>query len=117
LALTLATTGIYGVMAYSVTQRTHEIGVRMALGAQRREILRLILKRGIALTSAGMAFGLVSATIVSHFFERLLFGVMPLDLSTFATVSFVFAATALGACCLPVRRATSVDPVIALRHE
>jgi putative ABC transport system permease protein len=116
-ALALAATGIYAVMAYSVTQRTHEIGVRIALGAQRHEVLQLILSRGIALTSAGMAFGLVAATIVTHLFETLLFGVRPLDPSTFAAVFLVFAVTAVVACCVPARRATKVDPLIALRHE
>ncbi len=113
----LAAIGIYGVLAYSVVTRTQEIGVRMALGAERSQVLGLILGRGAKLTAVGIALGLVGAAGLSRYLQTLLFGVEPLDLTTFALVAVGFAAVATAACYLPARRATRVEPVVALRCE
>jgi cell division protein FtsX len=116
-AVTLATVGIYGIMAYSVTQRTREIGIRMALGAERRAVLGLILRQGLTLTAIGVLTGLGAAYAVTRYLQNLLFGLSPSDPSTFAGVSLLLAAIAVLACYLPARRATRVDPIVALRYE
>jgi putative ABC transport system permease protein len=117
LAMTLACVGIYGVMAYLVTQQNHEIGIRVALGADSRNILGLVLARGARWTATGVSIGIAGAVFVTRLMRSLLFGVSPIDPLTFATVALVLTFVVLAACYIPARRATRVDPIVALRFE
>jgi putative ABC transport system permease protein len=116
-ALLLGAIGIYGMMAYSIAERTQEIGIRMALGAQRPDILKLILGQGMKLVLAGIALGLSGALALMRLIESLLFGVSPTDPLTFAGAAIFLCVVAALACWIPARRATAVDPLIALRQE
>jgi ABC-type antimicrobial peptide transport system permease subunit len=111
----LAMLGIYGVTSYYITQRTHEIGVRMALGAQIADVLKLVLKRAILLALIGIGFGIVGAVALTRYLTTLLFGVKPIDVVTFVGVAIVLAVVVLVACLVPARRAAKIDPLEALR--
>ena len=117
LALVLAAVGIYGVTAYTTRQRTHEIGIRMTLGATRQEVLRLVLSHGLRMTLAGLCLGLVLSFVLTRFLSNLLLGVTSTDVSTFSTVAILLCAVALFACFIPARWAMHVDPMVALRYE
>jgi putative ABC transport system permease protein len=116
-ALILAVVGIYGVMAYSVTQRTHEIGIRMALGARQSDVLGMIIGQGMKLAVVGLAIGVGAAWLATRAMASLLFGVSATDPATFAVIAVILGVVALGACFVPARRATKVDPMVALRYE
>jgi putative ABC transport system permease protein len=117
LALILATIGIYGVMAYTVTQRTHEIGIRVALGAQRQDVLKLVVGQGMILVLVGIVIGLSASLALTRFMISVLFGVSPTDPVTYIVIPLLFVSVALIACYIPARRATKVDPLVALRSE
>jgi putative ABC transport system permease protein len=113
----VAIIGIYGVLAYLVGQRTKEIGIRMALGAQRASVLRLVLRRGVAMVAIGVTAGVLGALGLTRYLEGMLYGITALDGATYAAVAAAFAAVALFASYIPARRATRVDPLVALRYE
>jgi len=116
-ALALTAIGLFGVVSYTVAQRTHEIGVRMAIGARSGEVFRMVVGSGMRLVLAGAAAGLAGAILLGRFFESFLFGVGRSDPATLASVSALLAAIAFVACAIPARRAVRVDPVTALREE
>jgi ABC-type antimicrobial peptide transport system permease subunit len=117
LSLLLAMIGIYSVMAYAVTQRRHEIGLRFALGAQRRDVMRLVVGQGMRLTLIGIALGLAGSFALTRLMSSLLYGVTATDPITFIMVSAILSAAAFAACYLPARRAATIDPMVALRSE
>ena len=117
IALLLAALGIYAVLSYAVTQRTREIGVRMALGARFGDVLSMVLASGARLFAAGAAIGLVAAVCLSRLMSHLLFEVSPGDIVSYASVVIVFGVITLLACYIPARRAAKVDPMVALRYE
>jgi putative ABC transport system permease protein len=116
-ALVLAAVGIYGVMSYTVTQTTREIGIRLALGAQTRDVMKLVMMQGVRWTSLGLVLGLACAYGLTRFMGSILAGVVATDALTFASVALLLAVVALAACWIPARRATRVDPMAALRCE
>jgi putative ABC transport system permease protein len=117
LALALAAVGIYGVTSYSVSQRTHEIGIRMALGAQDSDVLRLVVGHGLALAVIGMTLGVAGALVLTRFLASMLYGIRPTDPLTYLGVCLLLMAVAMVASYIPARRATKVDPMEALRYE
>jgi putative ABC transport system permease protein len=116
-ALVLALIGMYGLMTYSVAQRRQEIGVRMALGAQRGEVVRMVVRQGLGIALAGIGVGVVCSLVLTRVMSSLLYDVEPTDPQTFLVVTSAFATVALVACCVPALKAAHVDPAIALRYE
>jgi putative ABC transport system permease protein len=117
IAIALASIGLYGVVSYSVSQRTREIGIRMALGAQRGDVLHLILRQGMLLAAIGVGLGLLGSLGLTRLISSLLFGVSATDAGTLGTVSVLLFGIAIIACWLPARRASGVDPIVALRQD
>ena len=117
LALLLAMVGLYGLISYSVSQRTRELGIRIALGAQRNDVMRLVLGEGARLTLIGVVLGLAAALGLTQLMRSLLFGVSAMDPVTFVSVAIVLAIVAIAACYIPARRAMSTDPSVTLRYE
>src|SRR5262249_40461423 len=117
LALALAAMGLYGVTAFAVVQRTHEIGVRMALGAQAADVVRLVLRQGSRLVIIGVALGLLLSAVATRVLAAALYGISPTDPLTFGVITLLLGIVTLLACWIPARRATQVDPLVALRHE
>jgi putative ABC transport system permease protein len=117
LVLILASVGIYGVTAYSVAQRTREIGIRVALGASRNDVARIVLRQGVRLGAIGVLFGLIGAFALTRLMTSMIHGVSPSDPATFSVVAFLLFSVALAACYIPARRAMHVDPIVALRYE
>ena len=117
LALALAAIGIYGVTAYTTRQRTHEIGIRVSLGATKQDVMRLVLGHGLKLMLGGVGLGLVLSFVLTRFLNSLLLGVTSTDALTFSSVAILLCAVALSACLIPARRAARVDPLLALRYE
>jgi ABC-type antimicrobial peptide transport system permease subunit len=117
LGLVLALVGVYGVVSYAASRRTHEIGIRMALGADRSKILGMVLRQGFGLALAGIGVGIVVALGLARFLSNMLFGIRPSDPVTFSVVALLLGAISMVACYLPARRATRVDPLVALRYE
>jgi putative ABC transport system permease protein len=117
LSLILSIIGVYGVISYVTSQRTHEVGIRMAIGAQRSDVLRLVLRQGLTLVAIGLGIGLAFSFAATRFLSSLLFQISSIDPMTFGGVSALLISVAAFACYLPARRATQVDPLIALRHE
>jgi putative ABC transport system permease protein len=117
IALMLAALGIYGVLAYFVAQRAREIGIRVALGAQTRDVMKMVMKQGMRLTLFGIGIGLIGGFALARLMKSLLFGVSASDPLTFAAVAALLASVAMAACYIPARRAMKVDPVVALRCE
>jgi len=116
-ALILAASGLYGLVAHSVTERTHEIGVRMALGAERRDVIRLVITHGLSMTVAGIVLGVIGAAALSKSLEGLVFGVQPTDPATFVSMAAMLFALSLAACYVPAWRATRIAPTTALRMD
>jgi predicted permease len=117
LALLMASIGIYGVISYLTSQRTHEIGIRMALGAGKSDVLVMVVRQGLKVVLVGVAIGIAGALVLTRFLASLLFGVRPTDPLTFTAVSLILIAVALLACYIPARRASKIDPMVALRYE